>query len=226
MKKHSKRYRAEAEKVDASRRYPLDEAVALVREFGSTKFNPSVEVSVRLNIDPKKSDQIVRGSVSLPKGIGKERKVIVFAEGEEANLAEELGAQVGLEDLAEKIRGGWMDFDVAIAVPSAMKVVGKLGKILGPQGKMPSPKSGTVTNDLATAVKEFKAGKIEFRNDAAGNIQAAVGKVSFPPEDLRENVKAFLDHIRAIKPQAVKGQYMLGAYLSASMSPSVRLVVE
>lgn len=226
MKKHSKRFTADLEKIDQSKSYGVAEALKILQDFSRPKFDPSVELSIRLGIDPKRSDQIVRGAVSLPKGIGKSKKVIVFADGEEGDKAKALGAvEVGMEELAEKIQKGWMDFDVAIAIPRAMKVVGKLGKVLGPQGKMPSPKSGTVTDKIEAAVKEFIAGKIEFRNDAAGNIQASVGKVSFPAEDLQENVEAFIEHIRSLKPQTVKGHYMVSAFISSSMSPSVQLSV-
>ena len=226
MKKRSKRYRAEEEKIDRSRKYTIEEAIGKVKELSSTKFDQTVEIALKLNIDPRKSDQMVRGALSLPRGVGKTKKVIVFADGEEAKAAEEAGAvAVGMADLAEKIEGGWMEFDVAIAVRRAMRVVGKLGKILGPQGKMPSPKSGTVTDDVKAAVEEFKAGKMEIRNDKEGNLHAAVGKVSFPPEHLKENVDAFLGHIRGMRPQTVKGNYITRAAMSASMSPSIPLVV-
>ncbi len=195
--------------------------------MGSTKFDQSVEVALRLAIDPKKSEQSIRGSVSLPKGIGKSRRVIVFADGEEARVAEEMGAdQVGMDDLAKKIEGGWLEFDVAIAMPRTMKVISKLGKLLGPKGLMPSPKNGTVTEDVRTAVKEFKAGKIEFRNDAAGNVQAAVGKLSFSDEDIRANVEAFIEHIKAMRPATVKGTFVQGASLSATMGPGIAMAVQ
>ena len=227
MRQHGKRYRKEAERVDAKKKYPVDEAVKLLKAMGSTKFDPSVELAIKLNVDPKKSEQAIRGSLALPKGIGKTRKVIVFADGEEARLASELGAdEVGMEELAKKIEGGWLDFDVALALPRTMKVIAKLGKVLGPQGKMPSPKSGTVTEDIKTAVREFKAGKIEFRTDAGGNVQAAVGKVSFSEGDLKANIEAFLDHIRSLKPATVKGHYLEGATVSPSMGPGIALAVQ
>lgn len=227
MKKHSKRFVKEAQKLDANKRYSVEEGVRILKEMASTKFDQSVEVAIKLNIDPKKSEQIVRGSVALPKGIGKSRKVIVFADGEDAKIAQEMGAdEVGMAELAKKIEDGWLDFDVALAMPRTMKVISKLGKILGPQGKMPSPKSGTVTEDLKTAVREFKAGKIEFRNDANGNVQAAVGKLSFSEGDLRANVEAFLEHIRSLRPTSVKGQYLENVALCASMSPSVPIVFQ
>jgi large subunit ribosomal protein L1 len=227
MKKHSKRFTKEAERIDARKKYDLDEAVKLIKTMGSTKFDPTVEIAVKLNIDPKKSEQAIRGSLALPKGIGKTRKVIVFADGDEGRLAQDLGAdEVGMEDLAKKIEGGWLDFDVALALPRTMKVISKLGKILGPQGKMPSPKSGTVTEDIKTAVREFKAGKIEFRTDAGGNVQAAVGKVSFSEGDLKANIEAFIDHIRSLKPATVKGHYLQGATVSPSMGPGIALAVQ
>jgi len=227
MKTHSKRFKKEAERVDARKKYDLDEAVKLIKTMGSTKFDATVEIAVKLNIDPKKSEQAIRGSLALPKGIGKTRKVIVFADGDEGRLASDLGAdEVGMEDLAKKIEGGWLDFDVALALPRTMKVIAKLGKILGPQGKMPSPKSGTVTEDIKTAVREFKAGKIEFRTDAGGNVQAAVGKVSFSEGDLKANIEAFIEHIRSLKPPTVKGHYMQGATVSPSMGPGIALAVQ
>src|SRR5690349_23675509 len=187
MVNHSKRYLQAAAKVDRERQYELKEALALIKSLPPTKFDETVEVAVRLGIDPKKSDQLVRGAVSLPKGLGKKVTVVVFAEGDKAAAAKAAGAdEVGSADLAEKILGGWTAFDIVIASPDMMKHVGKLGKVLGPQGKMPSPKSGTVTADVAAAVKEFKAGKVEFRTDAGGNVHAAVGKRSFKTEDLEE----------------------------------------
>ncbi len=227
MRRRSRRYRKEAAKVEAGKRYGLADAVALLKSMASTKFDQSVEVAVKLSIDPKKSDQSVRGSVSLPKGIGKTRRVIVIADGEEARIAREMGAdEVGMDDLAKKIEGGWLDFDVAIALPRTMKVISRLGKILGPKGLMPSPKNGTVTEDVRTAVREFKAGKIEFRNDAAGNVQAAVGKLSFSEEDLRANVEAFLEHIRSMRPPTVKGTFIEGVSLSAAMGPGIPLAIQ
>ena len=227
MRKHGKRFRKEAERIDARKKHTVDEAVKLIKTMASTKFDATVEIAVKLNIDPKKSEQAIRGSLALPKGIGKTRKVIVFADGDEGRLAKDLGAdEVGMEDLAKRIEGGWLDFDVALALPRTMKVIAKLGKILGPQGKMPSPKSGTVTEDIKTAVREFKAGKIEFRTDAGGNVQAAVGKVSFSEGDLKANIEAFIEHIRSLKPPTVKGHYMQGATVSPSMGPGISLAVQ
>jgi large subunit ribosomal protein L1 len=226
MRKNGKRFKKEAERVDARKKYSVEEAVTLLKTMGSTKFDQTVEIAVKLGVDPKKSEQAIRGSLALPKGIGKTRKVIVFADGDEARLASELGAdEVGMEELAKKIEGGWLDFDVALALPRTMKVIAKLGKVLGPQGKMPSPKSGTVTDDIRTAVREFKAGKIEFRTDAGGNVQTAVGKISFSEGDLKANIEAFLDHIRSLKPATLKGHYLEGAVVSPSMGPGIPLEV-
>lgn len=211
---------------DKFKRYPMGEGLQLLQAFPKPKFDETVELCVRLGIDPKRTDQIVRGSVSLPKGIGKTRSVAVFAEGELAEQAEEAGADiVGAADLAQKIQDGFMDFDVCIAHPSMMKYVGKLGKILGPQGKMPSPKSGTVTDKIAAAVREFKAGKVEFRTDSGGNVHVPVGKRSFEADDLESNIVHFLDHLRGMKPPAVKGSFLRKVTVSASMSPSVTLDV-
>jgi large subunit ribosomal protein L1 len=191
------------------------------------KLDQSLEIALKLAIDPKKSEQSIRGAVSLPKGIGKARRVVVFADGEEARLAKEMGAdEVGMDDLSKKIEGGWYDFDVAIAMPRTMRVISKLGKVLGPKGLMPSPKNGTVTDDVKTAVREFKAGKIEYRNDAAGNVQAAIGKLSFSEEDLRANVEAFIEHIRSVRPATVKGVFIQGAVIAPTMGPGVKLAVE
>ncbi len=227
MRKRSKRYRKAAEKIDRQKKYSVAEAVALVKAAPAMKMNPSLEIALKLSIDPKKSEQSIRGAVSLPKGIGKARRVVVFADGEEARAAQEMGAdEVGMEDLSKKIEGGWFDFDVAIALPRTMKVIARLGKVLGPKGLMPSPKNGTVTDDVKTAVREFKAGKIEYRNDSAGNVQAAIGKLSFSEEDLRANVEAFIDHIRSVRPATVKGTFIEGASISASMGPGVQVAVQ
>ena len=227
MRPHGKRYRKDAERIDARKKHSVEEAVKLLKTMGSTKFDQTVEIAVKLGVDPKKSEQAIRGSLALPKGIGKTRKVIVFADGDEARLASELGAdEVGMEELAKKIEGGWLDFDVALALPRTMRVIAKLGKVLSPQGKMPSPKSGTVTDDIRTAVREFKAGKIEFRTDAGGNVQTAVGKISFSEEDLKANIEAFLEHIKSLKPATLKGHYLEGAVVSPSMGPGISLAVE
>ncbi len=222
MVTRSKRYRQAASQLDRSRTYAPTEALDILKELPGPKFDESVEVVVRLGIDPRKTDQLVRGAVSLPNGLGKSIKVIVFAEGDKADAAMEAGAdEVGSAELAEKIQGGWMDFDVVITSPDMMKHVGRLGKILGPQGKMPSPKSGTVTPDVATAVKEFKAGKVEFRTDSGGNVHAAVGKRSFTTEALYENLQVFLDHLTSLRPAAVKGAFFNRVCISTTMGPGV-----
>jgi len=221
----SKRYRKEAEQVSET---PLElgQAVDKVKSFKGVKFDQTVECVVQLGIDTKQTDQLVRGSLSLPHGVGKQKKVIAFCDESQAEAAKKAGAiEVGIEDLVKKITDGWMDFDVAIASPKVMGKVGKLGRILGPQGKMPSPKNGTVTDDVATAVAEFKAGKIEFRNDAGGNVHAVVGKQSFDKQKLMENVDAFLSYIKKNKPASAKGTYIKKICLSATMSPGVQVVV-
>ena len=226
MRKRSKRYKADAAKVDIQKKYETTEAVKILKSFTPTKADQSIEIAVKLAIDPKKSEQSIRGSVSLPKGIGKARRVIVFADGAEAQMATDAGADaVGMDDLATKISGGWLEFDVAIAMPRTMRVISKLGKVLGPKGLMPSPKNGTVTDDVKTAVREFKAGKIEYRNDAAGNVQAAVGKLSFSEEDIRANVDAFIDHIKSVRPATVKGTFIQGVSISPSMGPGIAVAV-
>lgn len=226
MRARSKRYKADAAKIDPRKKYAVSEAVAVLKSFAPAKFDQTVNIAIKLNIDSKQSDQSIRGSVALPNGIGQTRKVIVFADGDEARIAKEAGAiEVGGEDLVKKVADGWMDFDVAIALPRMMKVVSKLGKALGPQGKMPTPKTGTVTDEVALAVKEFAAGKVEFRNDAAGNIHAPVGRLSFAEEKLRANVEAFIEHIRGLRPPSVKGPFMTNAAISATMSPGLTLQV-
>ncbi|MCK5578233.1 MAG: 50S ribosomal protein L1, partial [Planctomycetes bacterium] len=190
----------------------------------ATKFDQTLEMAIRLGINPKKSDQQIRGSVSLPHGIGKSRKVIVFAAGDQQKEAKEAGAdEVGSDDLVKKIQGGWLEFDVAIAAPDMMRHVGKLGKVLGPQGKMPSPKTGTVTKEIAKTVKEYKAGKVEYRSDASGIIHAPVGKLSFDAVKLQENAEAFLQTIQNARPSSAKGNYIKTVSLSATMSPSMSI---
>lgn len=220
MVKQSKRMQEAIAGIDRSKVYEVAEALTLLKSLPAAKFDETVDIVVRLAIDPKKSDQLVRGAVSLPKGIGKTIKVIVFAEGDKADAAREAGAdEVGSDDLAEKIAGGWMDFDVCIASPDMMRHVGKLGKVLGPQGKMPSPKSGTVTPNVALAVEEFKAGKVEFRTDAGGNVHAGLGKRSFSVEDLEANLTAFLDNLITMRPPVVKGTFLKKISISTSMGP-------
>ena len=224
LPQHSKRYRALREKVKTTGTVPLAEAVKIIKTFGTTKFNQTVEVSTHLGIDPRQSDQNVRGSVALPHGIGKSVRVAVFAQGDNAEKARAAGADiVGADDLAQQIKGGTMNFDVALATPDMMGVVGPLGRVLGPRGLMPSPRSGTVTTDIASAVREFKAGKIEFRNDKGGNVAVPVGKISFSEEQLVENINAFLSYLRALKPAAAKGTYVQSVTVSATMSPGIRV---
>ncbi len=202
----------------------LKEAVTILKSFPARKFDQSIEIHLNLGIDPAQADQIVRGSVVLPHGIGKTQRILVFAKGELAAAAEAAGADfVGQDDLAKKIKEGWTDFDVCIATPDMMGIVGPLGKVLGPRGLMPAPRSGTVTNDVAKVIKEYKAGKVEFRNDKGANVHAVVGKLSFPAEKLVENVEAFLTYLNSVKPNTVKGTFIKTVSLCATMSPSVRV---
>ena len=222
----SKRYRALAEKVKAhTDAIALADAIKQLKAFGTTKFIQTVEVSTNLGIDPRQSDQNVRGSVALPHGIGKAVRVAVFAQGDNAEKATAAGADiVGGDDLAQRIKGGFMDFDVALATPDMMGVVGPLGRLLGPRGLMPSPRSGTVTTDISAGVREFKAGKIEFRSDKGGNVAAPVGKLNFSDEQLIDNITTFLNHLRTVKPAAAKGTYIRTVTISATMSPGIRVV--
>ncbi|HEY6192292.1 MAG TPA: 50S ribosomal protein L1 [Bacteroidota bacterium] len=222
--KKSKRYQAAAKKVDQKKIYTVAEAVQLVKEMASAKFNEAVDIAVRLGVDPKKADQAVRGTVALPHGIGKSVRVLVLAKPPKDEEAREAGADhVGFQDYIQKITAGWADIDVIIATPDTMGEVGKLGKVLGPRGLMPNPKSGTVTMDVGKAVKEVKAGKIEFRVDKAGILHATVGKSGFEQEKLVENVQAFLNTVIRIKPSSSKGQYVKSIALSSTMGPSVRI---
>jgi large subunit ribosomal protein L1 len=222
--KHSRKFREYRESIDRFKKYSLVEALSLLKSKHYAKFNESVEVAMRLGVNPKHADQMVRGTVALPYGTGKEVRVAVFAQGEKAAEAKEAGADyVGAEDLAEKIKGGWTDFDVAVATPDMMRIIGQLGKILGPRGLMPNPKTNTVTMDVAKTVKELKAGRIEFRVDKQANIAAAVGKLSFDQQKLAENVTAFVDAVVRAKPAAAKGTYLLGASICSSMSPGIKL---
>lgn len=223
MAVRSKRYRSEVQQL-SKEPISLAEAVEKVKSLNSVKFDQSVECVVHLGIDTKRADQLVRGSISLPHGIGKQKKVVAFCEDSQAEAAKQAGAiEAGCDELIKKVSDGWTNFDVAIASPKVMGRVGKLGRILGPQGKMPSPKNGTVTNDVATAVAEFAAGKMEFRNDAGGNIHMVVGKQSFAAEKLLENIEAFLAHIKKVKPASAKGTYIKKVCISATMSPSVMI---
>jgi len=202
----------------------LKEAVAVLKSFPSRKFDQSVEIHLNLGVDPAQADQIVRGSVVLPHGIGKTQRILVFAKGDLANTATAAGADfVGQEDLAKKIKEGWTEFDVCIATPDMMGVVGPLGKVLAPRGLMPAPRSGTVTNDVAKVIQEYKAGKVEFRNDKGANVHAVVGKLSFDADKLVENIQAFIDYVNTVKPTTVKGTYIRTISLCATMSPSVRV---
>ena len=220
-----KKMKAALEKMEP-RQYALREAVALVKGTAYAKFDESVDLAIRLGVDPKRSDQMVRGMTSLPHGTGKKLRVLVFAKGEKEQEARQAGADfVGSDDLMEKIKGGWMDFDCAIATPDLMASVGKLGKQLGPRGLMPNPKTGTVTDDTAKAVKEVKAGRVEFKVDKAGNVHVPIGKASFTAEQIAENARAVIDAVVKAKPHSAKGTYLESCTLSATMSPPVRLDV-
>ncbi|GHT20972.1 50S ribosomal protein L1 [Planctomycetales bacterium] len=226
MSKHSKRYKNDAKKIKSDTPVSLADAVESLKQFDTTKFNQSVEVAMRLGVDPKQADQIVRGSIVLPHGIGKSLQVCVIAKGDKAAEATASGADtVGDAELVAKIKDGWTDFDVCIATPDMMGLVGPLGKVLGPRGLMPSPRAGTVTMDVAKTIKEYKAGKVEFRNDKAGIVQAIVGKIKFDKTQLVENIDAFIQYIHQIKPAAVKGVYVKSISISATMSPGVKVVV-
>jgi large subunit ribosomal protein L1 len=227
MRRRGKRWTSAHKTFSREKRYGLDEALKILKAFPAAKFDETVELSVRLGVDPAKTEQAVRGSVSLPKGIGKQRTVAVFAEGDLARQATDAGADhVGGADLAKRVEEGFTDFDVAIAHPSMMRHVGKLGKVLGPLGKMPSPKAGTVTDQIGNAVREFKAGKIEFRSDTGGNVHVGLGKRSFAEGDLKANIEYFLEHLRGVRPSAVKGAFLRKVTLSSTMSPGVVLEVE
>ena len=221
MRVKSKRYKKELEQL-GQKTLDLTKAVEQLKSFRSVKFDQSIECVLHLGIDPKQADQLVRGSISLPNGIGKQKKVVAFCEDSDVEAAKSAGAvEAGCDELVKKITDGWMDFDVAIASPKVMGKVGKLGRILGPQGKMPSPKNGTVTGNVVTAVAEFAAGKVEFRNDAGGNIHVVVGKQSFETGKLVDNIETFVSHIKKIKPASAKGTYIKNMSISATMSPSI-----
>src|SRR3981189_3423019 len=224
MAKLSKRLQALATKVDRMKLYPVDDALAIVKECATAKFDESIDVAVQLGIDAKKSDQVVRGAVVMPNGTGKTKRVAVFAQGAKAEEAKAAGADiVGMEDLAEQIKGGVMNFDVVIASPDTMRVVGTLGQILGPRGLMPNPKVGTVTPDAATAVKNAKAGQVQFRVDKAGIIHATIGRASFEPTALRSNLNALVDALQKAKPATSKGVYLRKVALSSTMGVGVRV---
>lgn len=222
----TKRYRADLEKVDLNQSLPLNEAVAKLKSFKVTKFDQTVDLCIHLGIDVKQADQAVRGAIALPHGVGKSKRVVAFCTDDKIEACKAAGAmEAGGEEIVKKIEGGWMDFDVAVASPDMMRVVSKLGKTLGPKGLMPSPKSGTVTPDVVKAVKEYGAGKVEFRNDTGGNVHAAVGKLSFDEQKLMENAQAFIDHILKIKPSGAKGHYVKKVSLSGTMTPGILVQV-
>ncbi|MFH0930724.1 MAG: 50S ribosomal protein L1 [Candidatus Zixiibacteriota bacterium] len=222
--KRSKKYRKATEQLDSSKEYALNEGIKFVKENAFAKFDESIELSIRLGVDPKYSDQIVRGNVVLPFGTGKKVRVLVLTKGEKEKEAKEAGADfVGSDEYIEKINSGWADVDAIVATPDMMSTIGKLGKILGPKGLMPNPKSGTVTFDVAKAVKELKAGRVEFRVDKAGNVGAAIGKASFSAENLYDNAKMLLDAIIRAKPASAKGQYLKNITLSSTMGIGVKL---
>ena len=223
-RKQSKRYKQAAELFDRQTHYNLAEAVDILKQMPTRKFDETVELAFRLGVDPRQADQLVRGTVVLPHGLGKSVRVAVFAKGEAAAEAEAVGADfVGAEDLVERINGGWTDFDVAIATPDMMGQVGRLGRILGPRGLMPNPKSGTMTPDATRAVREAKAGRVEYRVDRTANVHTPVGKASFDAQRLRENAQALIDAIVRARPSAAKGQYMRSVTLSTTMGPGIRL---
>ncbi len=224
MAKITKRAKLLAEKLEVGKTYSVDEAIALIKDCASAKFDETVEMSLNLGVDPRHADQMVRGAVPLPKGLGKTVRVAVFAKGDKAEAAREAGADiVGADDLAEQVQAGQIDFDRCIASPDMMGVVGKLGRILGPRGLMPNPKLGTVTPNVAEAVKTAKAGEVQFRVEKAGITHAGVGKASFPNDDLLENIRAFVDAVNRAKPSGAKGTYLKKAHLSSTMGPGVQV---
>ncbi len=227
MAKHGKRYTQLLEKVEHLKEYPLKEAISLVKSLASAKFDETVEIAIKLGVDPRKADQMVRGSVILPHGTGKKVKVLVFTRGDEEKDALEAGADyVGFQDLIEKIKGGWTDFDYVVATPDTMPEVAKLGRILGPKGLMPSPKVGTVTKDVGRIVSELKKGRIEFKVDKTGNIHAPVGKISFTEDQLKENILTLVEELIHLKPAAHKGTYIKSVYISPTMGPSIKVDVQ
>lgn len=226
MARPGKRFRSALESFDRLRLYPVQESMTVLKGLATAKFDETVEMAVALGVDPKHSDQVVRGTCVLPHGTGKQVRVVVFARGDAAEAADRAGADyVGDEELAEKIEGGWLDFDVVIATPDMMKVVGRLGRILGPRGLMPSPKSGTVTTDVENAVEETRAGKISFRTDRTGNLHVPIGKASFEAGQLEENAMAFLGRVLQLRPGSTKGRYLKSVTVCTTMSPGVRIDV-
>jgi large subunit ribosomal protein L1 len=224
MKKHGKKFRTALEKIEFGRKYTLEDGVAKVKEIAFAKFDETVELTMWLGVDPRKADQLVRGTIVLPHGLGKSKTVLVIAQGEKIKEAEEAGADfVGGDDMVDKIKGGWLDFDAVISTPDMMRSVGQLGKVLGPRGLMPNPKTGTVTFDVKTAVQETKAGKVEYRVDKTGVIHVPVGKVSFDPEKIQENARSLIDAVVKAKPTTAKGKYVKKVNLAATMGPGVLL---
>src|SRR5918998_5466518 len=227
MPKHGKKYRAALEKIELDRKYTLDEGLAKIKEVAAVtarKFDETVELTMWLGVDPRKADQLVRGTIVLPHGIGRSKRVLVIAAGDKQREAEEAGADfVGAEDVVDRIKGGWLDFDAVIATPDMMRLVGALGKVLGPRGLMPNPKTGTVTNDVRTAIEETKAGKVEYRVDKTGVIHVPVGKVSFESDKLKDNARILIDAVIKAKPSTAKGKYVKKVNLAATMGPGVLL---
>lgn len=224
MAKIAKKYAEAKQKIDREKRYDMDEALDILPQVKYAKFDETVELALRLGVDPRHADQMVRGSVALPNGLGKQVKVLVFAKGQKEKEAQEAGADyVGAEDFVEKIQKGWLDFDKTIATPDIMGVVSKLGKILGPRGLMPNPKVGTVTFDIAKTVKEMKAGRVEFRVDKAGNLHVPVGKISFGKEKILENINSLLETVIRLKPSSSKGTYIKGMAICTTMSPGIKI---
>jgi large subunit ribosomal protein L1 len=224
MKKHGKKYRAALEKIEPARKYSLDDAVKKLKEIAFAKFDETVELTIWLGVDPRKADQLVRGTLVLPHGLGRSKTVLVIAQGDKIKEAEEAGADfVGGEDMVTKIKGGWLDFDAVVATPDMMRLVGGLGKVLGPRGLMPNPKTGTVTFDVKTAVRETKAGKVEYRVDKTGVIHTAVGKVSFEEDKIAENTRALIEAVVKAKPSTAKGKYMKKVNIASTMSPGLLL---
>jgi large subunit ribosomal protein L1 len=222
--KPSKRHRKAASQVDSRTQHPLMDAIRMLKSFKALKFDESVEVHVKLGVNPKKPDQQVRGTFVFPHGIGGEKRVIAFAEGPMAEQCEAAGAlEVGGPELAKKIQGGWLEFDVVVAHPSMMRHIGRLGRVLGPRGMMPNPKAGTVATDVASAVREFKAGKVEYRLDEGANIHVVAGKKSFEADKLVENIEAFLEYLDSVRPSGAKGHFMLRASVASTMSPGIRI---
>ena len=222
MAKHGKKYRAAAQKVDPDKKYELNEAIGLAKDSNSEKFDESLDVAVRLSLDPRKADQNIRGSVVLPKGTGKKFRVLVFAKGDKEAEAKAAGAvEVGGDDLVAKVQGGWMEFDVAVATPAAMKEVRSIARVLGPRGLMPNPKSGTVTDDVAKAINEVKAGRVEYKMDKTANIGVPVGKRSFEADKIKENIETVINKVVKAKPSSFRGRFILNVSVSSTMSPGV-----